>query len=69
MATRSSYSEHQEKPEFWFNTKTGKVEVGFQSAASYRIGPFASREEAERALAIIAEKAAQLRKEDDEDER
>ncbi|MDE2591513.1 MAG: hypothetical protein KGL41_01490 [Actinomycetales bacterium] len=68
MTQRSSYSEHDEQPEFWFNTKTGEVEVGFQTAAAYRIGPFASREEAARALEIVAERARQLRLEDAADD-
>jgi hypothetical protein len=68
VAKQSSYSEHDEHPEFWFNTKTGEVEVGLQTAAPYRIGPFASRHEAERALEIIAEKAAKLRREDESED-
>ena len=68
MAKRSSYSEHDENPEFWFNTKTGEVEFGLQTAAPYRVGPFATRLEAERALEIIAERAAKLRREDEADD-
>lgn len=64
MTRQSSYSEHDEHPEFWFNAKTGEVEVGFQSAASYRIGPFASREEARRALEIVRERAERIRAEE-----
>ncbi len=37
-------------PEYWFNTKTGLVEEGKQALALYRIGPFATRKEAELAL-------------------
>ena len=44
--------------EYWFNTHTNQVEVGKQSLAIYRLGPFATREEAERAPEIIAERAA-----------
>ena len=65
MTQRSSYSEQDEHPEFWFNTKTGEVEVGLQTAAPYRIGPFATREEAAKALEIIAERARKLRLEDE----
>ena len=64
----SSYSEHDAEPEFWYNTKTNQVEVGKQSAASYRIGPFDTRAEAARALAIIAERARQMRQEDEADD-
>lgn len=39
--------------EFWFNTKTGEVEVGKQTLAVYRIGPFSTRAEAERAFEIL----------------
>lgn len=50
--------------EFWFNTKTNKVEEGKQTAALYRIGPFKSREEAQKAYQIIAERNKELDKED-----
>jgi hypothetical protein len=68
VAKQSSYSEHDEHPEFWFNTKTGEVEIGLQSAASYRIGPFDSRVDAERALEIVRERAEKLRTEESEDD-
>jgi hypothetical protein len=35
---------------FWFNTATGEVEEGRQSPWTYRMGPYKTREEAERAL-------------------
>lgn len=68
MSRQSSYSEHDEHVQFWFNTRTGLVEVGLQSAASYRIGPFATREEAERALEIVRERAKRMREEESEDD-
>jgi hypothetical protein len=43
--------------EWWFNNKTGKVEEGAQSLGSDRDGPFGTREEAERAPQIIAERS------------
>lgn len=49
---------------YWFNTRTGKVERGPQSLAVDRIGPFATREEAERANEIVAERARAWRDED-----
>lgn len=52
--------------EFWFNTKTNQVEVGKQSIAIYRIGPFKTFAEAAKALEILASKAKDWR---DEDER
>jgi hypothetical protein len=47
-----------EPTEFWFNTKTNQVEVGKQSVALYRIGPFATMAEAQAALKIVKERAA-----------
>jgi cell division septation protein DedD len=44
--------------EYWFNTHTGQVEVGKQSLALYRLGPFSTRQEAERAPEVIAQRAA-----------
>lgn len=43
--------------EWWYNNKTGEVEEGPQSLATDRDGPFATREEAQRAPEIIAERA------------
>jgi cell division septation protein DedD len=53
------------KTEYWFNTKTNQVEVGKQSFAVYRIGPFKSRLEAEQALKIVATKSKDWKEEDD----
>ena len=49
----SVYSEKEEKPEFWFNLKTLKVEVGRKSAAPYRVGPFETKAEAQAALETL----------------
>jgi hypothetical protein len=49
-----------EEVQYWFNTKTGKVEVGPQSLSLHRVGPFATKEEAGRALEIIAERARKI---------
>lgn len=48
-----------EDPEetWWFNRRTGEVEEGPKSLAMDRLGPFATREEAERADEIVAERA------------
>jgi len=59
----SAYSE----TEFWFNMQTGEVEVGKQTLALYRIGPFATREEAENALEIIAERSAAWADDEEDD--
>jgi hypothetical protein len=53
-----------QQQEYWFNLKTKQVEVGKQSAAIYRVGPFATRQEAEQAEKLLAERAAAWRKED-----
>ena len=57
-----------EAKEFWFNTQTKTVEVGKQTAALFRIGPFATREEASRALDTIEQRTqAWQREEEDRD--
>jgi hypothetical protein len=47
--------------EWWFNTRTNKVEFGKLSAAPYRLGPFQTESEAEQALALIAERSRKWR--------
>ena len=61
----SVYSEKNEKPEFWFNLKTLKVEIGLKSAAPYRVGPFGSEAEAKSALLTLGERSAKWRAEED----
>lgn len=55
------------KDEYWFNTKTNQVEVGKQSLALERLGPFETFEEAKNALEILSKKAKAIRDEDEED--
>ncbi len=55
------------KDEYWFNTKTNQVEVGKQSLALERLGPFETFEEAKNALETISKKAKAIRDEDEED--
>ncbi|MFM5904703.1 MAG: SPOR domain-containing protein [Micrococcales bacterium] len=43
--------------QFWFNLKTLKVEEGLKSAANYRVGPFATREEAAGALELLRKRS------------
>lgn len=43
--------------EYWFNTRTGKVERGKQSLATDRLGPFPTAAEAARANEKLAENA------------
>ncbi|WP_136707062.1 SPOR domain-containing protein [Agromyces sp. H66] len=49
---------------FWYNMKTGEVEQGFQSPAVERVGPFETREEAERALEILRANSAKWAEEE-----
>ena len=55
----------EERVEFWFNSQTGQVEVGPQSLALHRLGPFKTRAEAEKAPEIIAARAAAWRAEEE----
>ena len=50
--------------EWFYNIKTGEVEEGRQSLASDLDGPFASREEAEKAPEILAERARKWNEDD-----
>lgn len=54
-----------EEIEYWYNTKTLRVEEGPKSLALYRIGPFATRQEAENGLNKVLERAKALREEDE----
>ena len=58
----------EKKPQFWFNTKTNQVEVGPQSLALYRIGPFESFELASRAPEIVAERAKKIAQEEQQED-
>jgi hypothetical protein len=58
----------EEQVQFWFNSQTGQVEVGPQSLALHRLGPFKSREEAEKAPDIIAARAAAWRAEEEREQ-
>ena len=52
---------------YWFNVKTGEVEVGKQSLSIDRLGPFESREDAQRAPEILQERARQWAEEEAEE--
>lgn len=43
--------------QWWYNHKTGEVEEGPKSLGSHRDGPFATREDAQRAPEIARERA------------
>lgn len=52
-------------PEYWFNTRTGKVEVTEEKSPSRDLlGPYATREEAERALEIARARTQKWDRED-----
>ncbi len=45
-------TEGDQPVEYWFNTRTRMVEKGRQSSWEHLMGPYASPEEAQQALAI-----------------
>jgi len=51
--------------QWWYNDRTQEVEHGPQSGAQDRIGPFRTREEAERAVEIVRERSRQWADEED----
>lgn len=51
-----STQELDPKTAFYFNTDTGKVEQGLVSDWTNRMGPYASYDEAAKALQIVAER-------------
>jgi hypothetical protein len=57
----------KEEKRYWFNSRTKQVEEGPKSLGLDRIGPFTSRQEAQRAESIILEKARKLREEEEKD--
>ena len=57
----------EERIEYWFNLRTKQVEVGKQSAALFRVGPFATFAEAEKAEQTLADRAKAWRDEEDRD--
>ncbi|QAY71348.1 SPOR domain-containing protein [Xylanimonas protaetiae] len=46
----SEESDADRAPRYWFNTRTGRVEEGRQSAWTELMGPYDTAEEAARAL-------------------
>lgn len=61
----SSYSEKDSEPQYWFNLKTLKVEVGPQSISKNRVGPFKSKSEASNALSVLGERSESWRQEEE----
>jgi hypothetical protein len=56
----------EEEQTWWYNHKTGEVEEGRQSLGSDRDGPYATREDAERAPEIARERARRWAEEEAE---
>ena len=52
---------------WWFNHKTGEIEEGRRSLGLHRDGPFASPEEAARALEIFRQRSEAWAEEDKSD--
>ena len=55
---------HDHKPEYYFNTRTHEVERGKQSDWEFLLGPYATAEEAAKAL-LIAKTRSKTWDEDD----
>ncbi len=53
---------------WWFNLKTGQVELGVQSASLDRVGPFETEAEAKRAPETIRQRAQRWRDEEAEED-
>jgi hypothetical protein len=59
-----SRSNSQSDQAWWYRISTGAVEYGVKTKALDRIGPFASEEEAARALEIVRARARSWRDSD-----
>lgn len=53
-----------EGTQYYYNLTTGAVEEGAQSPATERMGPYATREEAERALSTAAKRNQEWEQDD-----
>ena len=60
---------NKEDTQFWFNSRTGAVELGAISPAPDRVGPFETREEAEHAMDTVRENSARWAAEDAAEDR
>jgi hypothetical protein len=54
--------------QFWYNSRTGRVEEGMLSPSVDRVGPFPTREAAEHAPETLKENARRWREEDEAEE-
>jgi hypothetical protein len=64
---RSQQISEEQTKEYWFNTKTLLVEEGKQALALHRIGPFATRAEAENALQTLRARSDAWAEEDEQE--
>ena len=55
-----------EGTQYYYNLSTGAVEEGAQSPATERMGPYATHEEAERALSTAAKRNQEWEQDDEE---
>ncbi|MFC6355691.1 SPOR domain-containing protein [Luethyella okanaganae] len=55
--------------QFWYNLKTGKVEQGYESPSVDRVGPFATRHEAEHAWEKLRANSAKWAEEEAAEDR
>lgn len=55
--------------QYWYNTETGEVDYGMIAPGPDRLGPFRTREEAERAPEVVKERAKAWRAEDEEEDK
>lgn len=55
------------RPQYWFDTRTGQVDVGHRKPGKTLLGPYATRAEAEAALETARRRTEAWDREDRED--
>lgn len=68
MSNEAPYVDPMANDQYWYNTLTQEVEKGRQSPSPYRLGPFASAEEAADAPAVVKRRAEAWAAEDEADD-
>jgi hypothetical protein len=66
ILVQDRFMSEEKGTEYWFNTATGQVEEGPQSSWANRLGPYGTREEAQRALEKARERSESWDREDEE---
>lgn len=56
---------NRDNREYWYNTKTGQVEVGRQSGWTDLMGPYATEEDARNALTRASDRNEQFDEEEE----